>query len=116
MNKSNLSSLDKQGGVNSGTYIPIESTQKGKGITRRSDQMKNYETSPLSPQYKKVICMAAKGSSLPLEYEKKLNATGPNEYKGRVSEEIKELPKREKQTHQNIEYIYGYSLYVLIYF
>nr|XP_019609694.1 PREDICTED: gamma-glutamylcyclotransferase-like [Rhinolophus sinicus] len=63
-----------------------------------------------------VICMAAKGSSLPLEYEKKLNATGPNDYKGRVSEEIKELSKREKQTHQNIEYIYGYSLYVLIYF
>lgn len=60
--------------------------------------------------------MAAKGSSLPLEYEKKLNATGPNDYKGRVSEEIKELSKREKQTHQNIEYIYGYSLYVLIYF
>lgn len=96
-NKSN--SLDKQEGVNSGTYIPIEITQKGKRITCRSDQMKNYETAPLSPQYKKVICMAAKGSSLPLEYEKKLNATGPNDYKGRVSEEIKKLSKREEQTH-----------------
>ncbi|VCW99139.1 unnamed protein product, partial [Gulo gulo] len=49
MNKSNLSSLDKQEGVESGTYVPIEVnvyTQEGKGITCRSYQMKNYESAP----------------------------------------------------------------------
>lgn len=103
MNKSNLSSLDKQEGVNSGTYVPIEInvyTQKGKEITCRSYQMKNYESAPPSPQYKKVICLGAKENGLPPEYQKKLNAIEPNDYKGRVSEEIEDIIKKgEAKTH-----------------
>ncbi|KAM5203860.1 gamma-glutamylcyclotransferase [Hipposideros larvatus] len=94
MNKSNLSSLDKQEGVNSGTYVPIEIsvyTQEGKEITCRSYQMKNYERAPPSPQYIKVICMGAKENGLPQEYQKKLNAIEPNDYKGKVSEEIEDI-------------------------
>nr|XP_008521172.1 PREDICTED: gamma-glutamylcyclotransferase [Equus przewalskii] len=103
MNKSNLSSLDKQEGVKSGTYVPIEVnvyTQEGKKITCRSYQMKNYESAPPSPQYKKVICMGAKENGLPLEYQKMLNAIEPNDYKGKVSEEIEDIiTKRETKTH-----------------
>ncbi|XP_036309657.1 gamma-glutamylcyclotransferase isoform X1 [Pipistrellus kuhlii] len=103
MNKSNLSSLDKQEGVNSGTYAPMEVnvyTQEGKKITCRSYQMKNYESAPPSPQYKKVICMGAKENGLPLEYQKKLNAIEPNDYRGRVSEEIEDIIKsKETKTH-----------------
>lgn len=47
----------RQEGVKSGTYVPIEVnvyTQEGKEITCRSYQMKNYESAPPSPQYKKV--------------------------------------------------------------
>lgn len=57
IDKSNLSSLDKQEGVNSGTYVPIEITvytEEGKEITCRSYQLKNYERAPPSPQYKKM--------------------------------------------------------------
>lgn len=103
MNKSNLSSLDKQEGVKSGMYVPIEvtvSTQEGKEITCRSYQMTNYERVPPSPQYKKVICMGAKENGLPLEYQKKLNAIEPNDYKGKVSEEIEDIIKKgEAKTH-----------------
>ncbi|XP_058383680.1 gamma-glutamylcyclotransferase [Diceros bicornis minor] len=97
MNKSNLSSLDNQEGVKSGTYDPIEVnvyTQEGKKITCRSYQMKSYECAPPSPQYKKVICMGAKENGLPLEYQKKLNAIEPNDYKGKVSEEIEDIIKK----------------------
>ncbi|EFB30198.1 hypothetical protein PANDA_007923, partial [Ailuropoda melanoleuca] len=96
MNKSNLSSLDEQEGVKSGTYVPIEVnvyTQEGK-ITCRSYQMKNYESAPPSPQYKKVICLGAKENGLPLEYQKKLNAIEPNDYKGEVSEEIEDIIRK----------------------
>ncbi|XP_032943896.1 gamma-glutamylcyclotransferase [Rhinolophus ferrumequinum] len=103
INKSNLSSLDKQEGVNNGTYVPIEInvyTQEGKEITCRSYQMKNYEQAPPSPQYKKVICIGAKESGLPLEYQKKLNAIEPNDYKGKVSEEIEDIIKKgDTKTH-----------------
>ncbi|KAB1276113.1 Gamma-glutamylcyclotransferase [Camelus dromedarius] len=103
MNKSNLSSLDTQEGVKSGTYVPIEvnvSTQEGKEITCRSYQMKNYQSVPPSPQYKKVICMGAKENGLPLEYQKKLNAVEPNDYKGKLSEEIEDMIKKgETKTH-----------------
>ncbi|XP_057405615.1 gamma-glutamylcyclotransferase isoform X3 [Balaenoptera acutorostrata] len=103
MNKSNLSSLDKQEGVKSGMYVPIEvnaSTQEGKEITCRSYQMTNYERAPPSPQYKKVICLGAKENGLPLEYQKKLNAIEPNDYKGKVSEEIEDIIKKgEAKTH-----------------
>ncbi|XP_004677198.1 PREDICTED: gamma-glutamylcyclotransferase [Condylura cristata] len=97
MNKSHLSSLDKQEGVKSGTYVPIEvtvHTQEGKEITCRSYQMKNYESAPPSPQYKKVICMGAKENGLPLEYQRKLNAIETNDYKGKVSEEIEDIIKK----------------------
>ncbi|XP_045648885.1 gamma-glutamylcyclotransferase isoform X2 [Ursus americanus] len=103
MNKSNLSSLDEQEGVKSGTYVPIEVnvyTQEGKEITCRSYQMKNYESAPPSPQYKKVICLGAKENGLPLEYQKKLNAIEPNDYKGEVSEEIEDIIKKgERKAH-----------------
>ncbi|XP_003361422.1 gamma-glutamylcyclotransferase isoform X1 [Sus scrofa] len=103
MNKSNLSSLDEQEGVKSGMYVPIEvnvSAQKGKEITCRSYQMTNYESAPPSPQYKKIICTGAKENGLPLEYQKKLNAIEPNDYKGKVSEEIEDIIKRgETKAH-----------------
>uniref|UniRef100_A0A8B9DYR1 gamma-glutamylcyclotransferase n=1 Tax=Anser cygnoides TaxID=8845 RepID=A0A8B9DYR1_ANSCY len=57
MNTSNLSSLDKQEGVEDGIYVPIEvnvHTQAGKVLTCRSYQMKDYVRGPPSPQYKKV--------------------------------------------------------------
>lgn len=84
-------------------YAPIEvtvSTQEGKEIICRSYQMTNYERVPPSPQYKKVICMGAKENGLPLEYQKKLNAIEPNDYKGKVSEEIEDIIKKgEAKTH-----------------
>ncbi|XP_004453258.1 gamma-glutamylcyclotransferase [Dasypus novemcinctus] len=97
MNKSNLISLDEQEGVVSGTYDPIEvtvHTREGKEITCRSYQMKNYVSVPPSPQYKKVICMGAEENGLPLEYQKKLKAIEPNDYKGKVSEEIEDIIKK----------------------
>ncbi|KFW10203.1 Gamma-glutamylcyclotransferase, partial [Fulmarus glacialis] len=57
MNASNLSSLDKQEGVEDGIYVPIEvnvHTQAGKVLTCRSYQMKDYVCGPPSPQYKRV--------------------------------------------------------------
>lgn len=94
MNKSNLSSLDEQEGVESGIYVVIEvkvSTQEGKELTCRSYLMTNYESAPPSPQYKKVVCMGAKQNGLPLEYQEKLNAIEANDYKGKVSEEIEDM-------------------------
>ena len=35
--------------------------------------------------------MGAKENGLPLEYQKKLNAIEPNDYKGKVSEEIEDI-------------------------
>ncbi|XP_062956362.1 gamma-glutamylcyclotransferase [Cynocephalus volans] len=97
MNKSNLNSLDEQEGVKSGTYVIIEvkvSTQEGREITCRSYLMTNYESAPPSPQYKKVICMGAEENGLPLEYQKKLRAIEPNDYKGKVPEEIEDIIKK----------------------
>ncbi|XP_041496257.1 gamma-glutamylcyclotransferase isoform X1 [Microtus oregoni] len=97
MNKSNLSSLDEQEGVKSGVYVVIEikvSTQEGKEITCRSYLMTNYESAPPSPQYKKVICMGAKENGLPLEYQEKLKAIEPNDYKGKISDEMEEIIKK----------------------
>ncbi|KAI5948000.1 gamma-glutamylcyclotransferase isoform X2 [Manis javanica] len=104
MNKSNLISLDKQEGVKSGAYVPIEVnvyTQEGKERTCRSYLVKNYESVPPSPQYKKVICLGAKENGLPLEYQKMLNAIEPNDYEGEVSEEIKDIIKKgEAKIHR----------------
>ncbi|XP_003406972.1 gamma-glutamylcyclotransferase [Loxodonta africana] len=100
VNKSNLSSLDKQEGVSSGMYVPIEVkvyTQEKKEITCRSYQMKNYVSAPPSPQYKMVICLGAKENGLPLEYQKKLKAIELNDFKGKLSEEIEDMIKRGKQ-------------------
>ncbi|XP_008579388.1 PREDICTED: gamma-glutamylcyclotransferase isoform X2 [Galeopterus variegatus] len=97
MNKSNLNSLDEQEGVKSGTYVIIEvkvSTQEGREITCRSYLMTNYESAPPSPQYKKIICMGAEENGLPLEYQKKLRAIEPNDYRGKVSEEIEDIIKK----------------------
>ncbi|KAM9216596.1 gamma-glutamylcyclotransferase [Dugong dugon] len=97
MNKSNLSSLDKQEGVSSGIYVPIEVkvyTQEKKEVTCRSYQMKNYVSAPPSPQYKTVICMGAKENGLPLEYQKKLEAIESNDFKGKLSEEIEDMIKK----------------------
>lgn len=44
--------------------------------------------------------MGAKENGLPLEYQKMLNAIEPNDYKGKVSEEIEDIiTKRETKTH-----------------
>nr|XP_021503746.1 gamma-glutamylcyclotransferase isoform X1 [Meriones unguiculatus] len=97
MNKSNISSLDEQEGVKSGVYVVIEikvSSQEGKEITCRSYLMTNYESAPPSPQYKKVICMGAKENGLPLEYQEKLKAIEPNDYKGKISDEMEEIIKK----------------------
>ncbi|XP_035175327.1 gamma-glutamylcyclotransferase [Oxyura jamaicensis] len=87
MNTSNLSSLDKQEGVEDGIYVPIEvnvHTQAGKVLSCRSYQMKDYVRGPPSPHYKKVICMGAKQNGLPAEYQKKLEAIETNNYAGPV--------------------------------
>ncbi|NXJ92668.1 GGCT glutamylcyclotransferase, partial [Corythaixoides concolor] len=88
MNTSDLSSLDKQEGVEDGIYVPIEvnvHTQAGKVLTCRSYQMKDYVCGPPSPQYKKVvICMGAEQNGLPTDYQKKLEAIETNNYAGPV--------------------------------
>ncbi|KAM9575377.1 gamma-glutamylcyclotransferase [Guaruba guarouba] len=87
MNTSNLSSLDKQEGVEAGIYVPIEvnvQTQAGEVLTCRSYQMQDYVCGPPSPQYKKVICMGAKQNGLPADYQKKLEAIETNNYAGPV--------------------------------
>ncbi|XP_057287495.1 gamma-glutamylcyclotransferase [Pezoporus wallicus] len=87
MNTSNLSSLDKQEGVEAGIYVPIEvnvQTQAGEVLTCRSYQMQDYVCGPPSPQYKKVICMGAKQNGLPTDYQKKLEAIETNNYAGPV--------------------------------
>ncbi|XP_010344017.1 gamma-glutamylcyclotransferase isoform X1 [Saimiri boliviensis] len=92
----------RQEGVKSGTYVVIEvkvSTQEGREITCRSYLMTNYESAPPSPQYKKIICMGAKENGLPLAYQEKLEAIEPNDYTGKVSEEIEDIIKKgETQT------------------
>ncbi|XP_075413678.1 gamma-glutamylcyclotransferase isoform X1 [Tenrec ecaudatus] len=97
MNKSNLISLDKQEGVSSGIYVPMEVkvyTQDKKEITCRSYQMENYVSVPPSPQYKTVICLGAKENGLPSEYQEKLKAIEPNDFKGKLSEEIEDIIKK----------------------
>ncbi|XP_074431247.1 gamma-glutamylcyclotransferase [Larus michahellis] len=101
MNASNLSSLDKQEGVEDGIYGPIEvnvHTQAGKVLTCRSYQMKDYVCGPPSPQYKKVICMGAEQNGLPTDYQKKLEAIETNNYAGPVPimEEIEAAIKAKK--------------------
>ncbi|XP_023775613.1 gamma-glutamylcyclotransferase [Cyanistes caeruleus] len=101
MNTCNLSSLDKQEGVEDGIYVPIEvnvHTQAGKVLTCRSYQMKDYVSGPPSPQYKKVICMGAKQNGLPTDYQEKLEAIETNNYAGPVPimEEIEAAIKAEK--------------------
>lgn len=83
--------------MKSGVYVVIEikvSTQEGKEITCRSYLMTNYESAPPSPQYKKVICMGAEENGLPLEYQEKLKAIEPNDYKGKISDEMEEIIKK----------------------
>lgn len=87
----------RQEGVKSGVYVVIEikvTTQQGKDITCRSYLMTNYERAPPSPQYKKVICMGAKENGLPLEYQEKLNMIEPNDYKGKISDEMEDIIKK----------------------
>ncbi|PKK32274.1 gamma-glutamylcyclotransferase [Columba livia] len=101
MNTSNLSSLDKQEGVEGGIYVPIEvnvHTDAGKVLTCRSYQMKDYVCGPPSPQYKKVICMGAKQNGLPADYQKNLEAIETNNYAGLVPimEEIEAAIKAKK--------------------
>uniref|UniRef100_A0A8B9MW08 gamma-glutamylcyclotransferase n=1 Tax=Accipiter nisus TaxID=211598 RepID=A0A8B9MW08_9AVES len=101
MNTSNLSSLDKQEGVEDGIYVPIEvnvHTQAGKVLTCRSYQMKDYVCGPPSPQYKRVICMGAKQNGLPADYQKRLEAIETNNYAGPVPimEEIEAAIKAKK--------------------
>lgn len=68
--------------------------------------MTNYESAPPSPQYKKVICMGAKENGLPPEYQEKLEAIEPNDYMGKISEEMEEIIKKGEsklyRTWQNI--------------
>ncbi|NWV71342.1 GGCT glutamylcyclotransferase, partial [Malurus elegans] len=101
MNTCNLSSLDKQEGVEDGIYVPIEvnvHTQAGQVLTCRSYQMRDYVSGPPSPQYKKVICMGAKQNGLPSDYQEKLEAIETNNYAGPVPimEEIEASIKAEK--------------------
>ncbi|XP_062423840.1 gamma-glutamylcyclotransferase isoform X3 [Rhea pennata] len=101
MNTSNLSSLDKQEGVEDGIYAPIEvnvHTQAGEVLTCRSYQMRDWVCGPPSPQYKKVICMGAKQNGLPMDYQKKLEAIETNNYAGPVPvlEEIEAATKAKK--------------------
>ncbi|KAM9387477.1 gamma-glutamylcyclotransferase [Phaethornis superciliosus] len=101
MSTSNLSSLDKQEGVEAGIYVPIEvnvHTQTGQVLTCRSYQMEDYVCGPPSPQYKKVICMGAKQNGLPTDYRNKLEAIETNNYAGPVPimEKIEAALKEKK--------------------
>ncbi|XP_043825259.1 gamma-glutamylcyclotransferase [Dromiciops gliroides] len=87
MHVKNISSLDKQEGVETGTYIPIQIdvySQEGKALNCRCYQMKDYVPAAPSPQYKKVICKGARQNGLPSEYQRKLEEIETNHYKGPV--------------------------------
>ncbi|XP_077160631.1 gamma-glutamylcyclotransferase [Paroedura picta] len=87
MDSCDLSSLDKQEGVEGGLYAPIEinvNTQEGKTLRCRSYQMNDYVCNLPSPHYKKVICMGAKQNGLPIDYQKKLGTIETNNYMGNV--------------------------------
>ncbi|XP_040820900.1 gamma-glutamylcyclotransferase isoform X3 [Ochotona curzoniae] len=47
-----------------------------------------------------VVCMGAKEHGLPLEYQKKLNAIEANDYKGKVSQEIEDMLKKQETKPQ----------------
>ncbi|KAJ1101718.1 hypothetical protein NDU88_006783 [Pleurodeles waltl] len=103
MNIKNLSSLDKQEGVMSGVYIPIEITvhnEAGEELTCRCYQLNDYVFSLPSPQYKQVICMGAKQNLLPADYQKKLEAIETNNYEGPmpIMQEIEAAMKNVQQT------------------
>ncbi|XP_069504866.1 gamma-glutamylcyclotransferase [Ambystoma mexicanum] len=103
MNVKNLASLDKQEGVMSGVYVPIEitvTTEAGEELTCRSYQLNDYVPSLPSPQYKQVICMGAKQNLLPAEYQNKLEAIETNNYEGPlpIMQEIEAAMKNVQQT------------------
>ncbi|XP_048367883.1 gamma-glutamylcyclotransferase [Sphaerodactylus townsendi] len=103
MKRSDLSSLDKQEGVESGLYVPIEvnvNTQEGKTLRCRSYEMNDYVQNLPSPHYKKVICMGAKQNGLPIDYQKKLDTIETNNYMGNVPvfEEIEAAVSASEKT------------------
>ena len=59
--------------------------------------------------------MGAKENSLPLEYQQKLKAKEPNNYKGKVSKETEDIIKKEKNRN-SLEHntVYLRIVYVLI--
>ncbi|XP_044535469.1 gamma-glutamylcyclotransferase [Gracilinanus agilis] len=88
MHARNRSSLDKQEGVSSGTYVPIQvdvRSLEGDVLTCRSYQMRDYVPAPPSPQYKTVICKGARQNGLPPDYQRKLEDIETNDYKGPVT-------------------------------
>ncbi|XP_060104840.1 gamma-glutamylcyclotransferase [Heteronotia binoei] len=103
MNSCDLSSLDKQEGVESGLYAPMEisvNTQEGKTLRCRCYQMNDYVHNLPSPHYKKVICMGAKQNGLPNDYQKKLETIETNNYTGSVPvfEEIEAAVSASEKT------------------
>uniref|UniRef100_A0A3P9JCC2 Gamma-glutamylcyclotransferase a n=1 Tax=Oryzias latipes TaxID=8090 RepID=A0A3P9JCC2_ORYLA len=84
LSNEHLSSLDNQEGVSVGIYSPQEvSVETDDGVILcRTYQMNGFHPCPPSPQYKQVVCMGAKRSGLPMEYQKKLEEILTNNYSG----------------------------------
>ncbi|XP_011479557.2 gamma-glutamylcyclotransferase isoform X1 [Oryzias latipes] len=84
LSNEHLSSLDNQEGVSVGIYSPQEvSVETDDGVILcRTYQMNGFHPCPPSPQYKQVVCMGARRSGLPMEYQKKLEEIQTNNYSG----------------------------------
>jgi len=84
MNNDNLTSLDKQEGVDQGQYSPLEVTVETDSgpVLCRTYQMNHFHACPPSPQYKQVVCLGAEQNGLPVEYLQKLEAVETNNYSG----------------------------------
>ncbi|XP_078098228.1 gamma-glutamylcyclotransferase-like isoform X1 [Mustelus asterias] len=84
--RSSCSLCNRQEGVSSGIYSPIEvriqQENTGKEITCLTYQLNNSNFTLPSPIYKEVIYTGAKRSGLPAEYLKKLDAIRSNNYNG----------------------------------
>ncbi|XP_062871065.1 gamma-glutamylcyclotransferase a [Trichomycterus rosablanca] len=84
MANKDITTLDKQEGVDKGVYSPMEvtvDTESGP-LLCRTYKMNNVKPCLPSPQYKQVVCLGAQQNGLPEEYVKKLQALETNNYTG----------------------------------
>ncbi|KAM9493499.1 gamma-glutamylcyclotransferase a [Clarias gariepinus] len=79
-----ITSLDKQEGVNKGFYSPMKVTVETETgpLLCRTYKMNNFRPCAPSPPYKEVVCLGAQQNGLPEDYIKMLKAVVTNTYTG----------------------------------